>query len=435
MTLEEHLKSIAKPQDINTIEQTWQTGSFRPFAWAAFDNSKTLAGHVRLDDPYFDGKLNYAFDEVRQVWYQIDGIDFDSDYTITVDGHYYNIYYHNPDSGQFDYVRTEFVDLNDDNVLSLEFGAGDNRLITGEGHIKADLGAGNDTFLRAPRDNGLWSAEADLGEGDDTADLQGQGADAVKGGGGHDIIQTHGGDDTIHGEDGNDVLNLGTGDDIAFGGKDQDVIYVRQSGTKQIDGGEDLDTIVLSTLEVNQREAALGFGGVVVDLEKATTINGIEFTGSASGKHAVDFKAGLNSIEQVIGTKLNDDIFGTAEADYFGGNSGDDLLNGRGGDDILALHDGNDTGYGGDGDDTIITGDGHDFAFGENDNDKIYVGEFGIKELDGGDGIDTVLFSYIYDFSEESDRSRSIAIDQGRPRSCRQYLRQRVYRFLCQLQK
>jgi Ca2+-binding RTX toxin-like protein len=242
MTLEEHLKSIAKPQDTNTIEQTWQTESFQPFAWAAFDNSKTLAGHVRLDDPYFDGKLNYAFDGLHQVWYQIDGIDFDSDYTITVEGHYYNIYYNNPDSGQFDYVRTEFVELNDDNVLSLEFGAGNNKLITSTGHIKADLGEGDDTFLRMPRDNGLWSAEADLGEGDDIADLLGQGADEVKGGSGRDKIRGGGGNDTIDGGADDDQLYGEDGDDLIQGGNGDDYISAG-AGDDTIDGGDGDDTL------------------------------------------------------------------------------------------------------------------------------------------------------------------------------------------------
>lgn len=91
----------------------------------------------------------------------------------------------------------------------------------------------------------------------------------------------------------------------------------------------------------------------------------------------------------LIGNEQNNTLVGGDQQDNLQGLEGDDTLKGGDGDDWL---------YGGLGSDIILGEDGNDKLFGEEDDDIILPGT-GANEVNGGTGIDTVIYSG--DFSNE----------------------------------
>jgi Ca2+-binding RTX toxin-like protein len=192
--------------------------------------------------------------------------------------------------------------------------------------------------------------------------------------------------DTILGLGGNDSVQGGDGDDLLIGG----------AGNDTLDGGAGSDTVsyvdadpvgMFSFLMINlsgQYVSIIGPGGAPVDT--------------------------LVSIENAIGSAGADWLIGTSGDNHLVGGAGNDMLDGKGGADVLDGGDGNDnlvTGgifgaaapgslmIGGDGVDTIQSGNSNDTMLGGAGDDFLEVSNYATNRvLDGGDGADTLIFTY-----------------------------------------
>jgi len=103
--------------------------------------------------------------------------------------------------------------------------------------ISIDSGNGDDTIDA----RSLRPTTVNAGAGNDSVST-GDGADIVNGGAGNDSINTHGGADRIDGGAGNDTILAGAGDDAIRGGAGDDLID-GDAGDDTIDGGAGADTI------------------------------------------------------------------------------------------------------------------------------------------------------------------------------------------------
>jgi len=137
----------------------------------------------------------------------------------------------------------------------------------------------------------------------------------------------------------------------------------------------------------------------------------------------------VSNVEGIVGTVFDDEIRGDGKANRLWGHDGDDVIHGNGGndqlyggkgDDYLSGGKGNDTVHGDDGDDEIYGQDGNDVIHaghgndqvhggrgadvihggdGSNDlhgdagNDSFHLGGFSTNQVDGGSGVDTIVFT------------------------------------------
>ncbi|MEP6335911.1 MAG: VCBS domain-containing protein [Anderseniella sp.] len=98
-------------------------------------------------------------------------------------------------------------------------------------------------------------------------------------------------------------------------------------------------------------------------------------------------------IENAIGGSGDDTLDGNDLDNVITGNAGEDTINGHFGNDTLYGGDDNDTLNGGEGNDWLEGGDGVDKLFGGDGNDTIvYDAADDFAFVDGGDGLDTLLF-------------------------------------------
>ena len=172
---------------------------------------------------------------------------------------------------------------------------------------------------------------AELGDGNDTADVSGAstdltggtGDDTLRGGALRDILRGGGGTDTLRGNAGTDTLVDG---DVS-GSADRDTL----------DGGADNDFVSYD------RTAP-----VIVDLAD----------NAGDGETGEDDR--LTDVENVSGGRGNDTLRGDAGPNVLQGGEGDDTAEGREGDDYLGGFTGNDTLSGGPGRDDIEAGAGDD---------------------------------------------------------------------------
>ena len=255
---------------------------------------------------------------------------------------------------------------------------------------------GNDTLISI--ENVIGSNFNDI--------IQGNGFNnKLEGRGGADILSGLGGNDELLGGAGNDTLNGGAGNDTLNGGADNDT-FVSGAGSDRLDGGTGIDTVSYEGVS----------NSVFVNLA------------SGAGNHLVGLD-GLNNIENVVGSNFMDVIFGDNNNNVLEGNAGADELNGGAGNDILNGGVGNDMLTGATGIDTtsyqnasgavqvnLTTGrasgaDGNDTLtsieniIGSNFNDTL-TGDAGNNRLDGGEGIDTVIY-------EDATRSVSVNLFRG----------------------
>ncbi|MBC2778230.1 calcium-binding protein [Parasphingopyxis marina] len=159
------------------------------------------------------------------------------------------------------------------------------------------------------------------------ADMQGVGADYIRGGLGNDRIYGLGGNDLLRGDEGDDYLDGGDGNDLLRGG----------SGTDYFVGGDGEDRISLFHLDATQ--------GAYVDLRKQFVYN--DGYGNAEK---------LVSIEGVgQGTQFSDTFIGTDARNVILGDW-QDKIEALGGDDYVQV--GGAPGYadGGKGNDTLSFG-------------------------------------------------------------------------------
>jgi Ca2+-binding RTX toxin-like protein len=293
-----------------------------------------------------------------------------------------------------------------DRYSSIEWAGGSaaaDRLRGTDGNNLLAGGAGDDLLIGGGGDDTLWGeGESDILYGED-------GADALHGLQGDDRLFGGGGNDLLNGAEGNDVLgdDGGTGDDILNGGAGDDIL-LGSTGADTYDGGIGVDSL-------DFRASA---AGVRVNLSSAL-VSGVSANrgsgGDAEGDLYVD-----RSIENLTGSELDDELSGTdlanrlsgrggadrlnagAGSDFAEGNSGADIIRGEAGDDTLSggsenddLDGGteNDTLYGETGNDTLAGGAGVDSLWGGDGDDIIHLTAAGEDLVDGGAGIDQVVYT------------------------------------------
>lgn len=167
----------------------------------------------------------------------------------------------------------------------------------------------------------------------------------------------------IVGTDGRDHFDLFSLNDTANGGAGDDIVFAG-SGDDHIFGGIGVDTI---------------YGELGND-----SLSGDDGDDSVSGGEGSDSIFGGNGSDVLNGDAGNDSLFGGDGGDTVLGGQGDDYLSGGAGRDSLS---------GGDGKDTLSGGEG---------SDLLYYSTSGDIRIDGGGGVDAVLFrfpksSYIFD--------------------------------------
>lgn len=136
------------------------------------------------------------------------------------------------------------------------------------------------------------------------------------------------------------------------------------------DGGSGIDAISFENTVHSGDQT-----GVLVDLAPLDASDAYTQIGGDSSRYA---RIGLQSVENVIGSREADTIFGDEAANVLQGTDGSDYIDGRSGDDFLYGDDGPS------GDDTLIGGLGNDSLAGNGGNDLIL----------GGDGIDAAIYLF-----------------------------------------
>lgn len=304
-----------------------------------------------------------------------------------------------------------------DKLIGIEnvYGSAFNDTLTGNAEANMLVGdAGNDIVSGGKGDDTLWGDAGndtlDGGDGDDYM-VGGAGDDIIKGGAGVDwssyenatagvtvdltktAAQDTGGagvdtltgvellygskfddvltgdakDNYLWGSDGNDKLYGGAGDDHLSGG----------NGVNTIDGGAGWDTV----------DYAFSDKGVTINLSGAP----------APQIPIPDGVDTIISVEAAMGSAYNDYIVGNDAENYLFGDAGDDVLFGIGGHDTLDGGDGND----------VLRGSYRkpgDMLLGGAGRDQIIVwtgegSEGAATIVDGGAGVDDLIFSSTYDIT------------------------------------
>ncbi len=294
---------------------------------------------------------------------------------------------------------------------------GDDRICSGDGNDLVRGGPGDDRIAGQVGtdvivfDDAKRSVDADLeagaarGQGADVlrslegirgspfADVLtgGPGAESLFGDDGNDTLVGAGGTDSLSGARGGDVLRGGPDDDLLDGGVGNDVI----------DGGSGVDAtyyqLAPRSVSVNLATGeAVGNGRD--SLLRLEAVLGSEFDDSITG----------DEMGNILVGGLGDDLIdGKAGLDALQGNAGDDLLRGGLGFDVAsyatapgavdadlvagsALGDGNDLltsieGVNGSIFDDVLLGD---------DQRNLFLGGFGNDVIDGGAGVDTLVFVF-----------------------------------------
>jgi hypothetical protein len=224
--------------------------------------------------------------------------------------------------------------------LTMNAGAGNDRLTVGCSGSDIDLGPGDDDAVMASRVAAAGTNSIRGGDGDDRivgiAD-----ADAFQGDAGRDFLRGGDGDDALDGGLGNDVLEGDNGADTLSGGAGRDTLD-GGLGTDQMNGGDGDDT---ATYEDRTAPLVLSLDGVANDGEPGEN------------------DALAADIEDVIGGAGDDTITGNPGANEIDGGDGGDVIDGGGGRDTIDGGAGNDRITSRDGvQESVDCGDGNDLA-------------------------------------------------------------------------
>ena len=276
----------------------------------------------------------------------------------------------------FDFNGTDLFDggVGYDSLLLIPSDGRDLRISVPNGEI-LDSRPGLQTFRSIDRI--ISGAGNDLMQGDDNANYfyGSAGNDTLYGGGGNDGLTPDSGDDTVYGEAGNDTIYIYNFD-----------------GTDTLDGGEDLDTLVLTPSDNRDLDVDLSRGSVLDGRPGDQFFKAIENIGTGGG---------------------NDLIRGDAADNHLNGDAGNDEVYGDAGNDEVVGGDGNDTLFGGVGNDILKPGSGDDQVYGDAGDDRVSVYDFnGTDLLDGGDGYDILLLDPIDDRNLDVDLNRGTILDQ-----------------------
>ncbi|MEM1256482.1 MAG: lectin-like protein [Cyanobacteria bacterium P01_H01_bin.21] len=192
---------------------------------------------------------------------------------------------------------------------------------------------------------------------------------------GNDRLEGGNGSDTLYGGAGNDTLTPGSGNDRVFGDNGNDTVKVHDfNGTDFLDGGGGQDILILNPTDNRDLDVDISRGTVLDNLPGLQT---------------------FQNFERIIT------------------GAGNDILRGDETSNQLEAGDGNDTIYGGAGDDFLSPGKGNDTVYGEAGDDAISVHDFnGLKTIDGGEGIDTLIL-FPSDFRDlDVDLERGNVVDR-----------------------
>jgi Ca2+-binding RTX toxin-like protein len=216
----------------------------------------------------------------------------------------------------------------------------------------------------------------------------GSGADNLTGGALSDLFHGGSGNDTLKSLAGNDILYGGAGVDLLEGGDGNDILQATYSTqfdahADKLYGGAGDDQ-----LRINHGDFADGGTGsdrIYVDLSNQATGVSFTFTNGTVVVNSVTKFTAAESLE-FYGTSGNDTVTAGTLNDVLVGNAGSDTLRGGGGNDSLYDGAGNDKLYGDAGNDTLVR-----------------TVEAGVDIIDGGAGIDTLMFNF--------DSERSVILD------------------------
>jgi len=231
---------------------------------------------------------------------------------------------------------------------------------------------------------GVWSAHAELGDGDDRGTLDMPSISSVHGGEGLDTLAVSTvnpptGPVEAFGDAGNDVLTGGSGQVILRGGAGDDRVVAGPDGGL-LDGNEGDDELTGGSA----RESLIGGAGrdTISAGDGDDRIDGDQFSGGdADVIHAGpgnDTVLAGRGDDVVSGGPGNDALHGAAGNDRLAGDEGDDALNGQPGDDALDGGVGSDDLAGGDGRDRLTGGPDADTLRGETDDIACGSGEDGV---------------------------------------------------------
>ena len=301
--------------------------------------------------------------------------------------------------------------------LTVNGGAGNDRITGSRGKDKLDGGDGNDVIV-----GGRGIDSVDLGTGNDLyAYSVGHGNDSVQGGAGIDTLRIT----CINGEDTFSIQDIGLG---ALSIAEPSVSpFLTAAGIERIQiralGGADFFAVTDLT-DSGVKEVAIDLaasvGGTVADTDADTvsiqdaTIGGPAIEIESSGSNV--FVSGLTEEIRIAHAGKNDTLLvrgsigsdvidatglavgkillrleGDSGDDFLFGSDGNDRATGGAGNDVASLGAGNDLFVGGAGNDVASLGTGNDRASGDAGNDLVLLGAGNdVFIWRPGDGIDTV---------------------------------------------
>jgi Ca2+-binding RTX toxin-like protein len=268
--------------------------------------------------------------------------------------------------------------------LTLDGGAGNDKITGGEGADVIFGGAGNDTVA-----GGKGADVAFLGEGDDRFTWNtGDGNDTIEGQGGVDSVR-------FNGADAAETIQV-----IANGGRvlltdslDSVTLDLNQVEKLEIRAEKGADSIVVGNL------TGTGVSNLAVDLGSDSDADKVTAQGSINGDTLKIASSGSNVTISGLAGEVTLSHVGTADALTINADQGDDIVDaGKLGANKLHLTlnggAGNDTITGSAGDDIINGGQGNDTALGGAGNDRfLWNPGDGSDSLNGQAGFDTLGFN------------------------------------------
>ena len=282
--------------------------------------------------------------------------------------------------------------------LTVDGGAGNDRIAGGDGNDTLIGGDGNDTII-----GGRGADTMIGGNGDDTFVWNpGDGSDVIDGQGGHDTLQ-------FNGSNANEKIDLSANGSHLRLTRDVGTVTMDTSGVEQVNvvalGGADTITVNdLSQTDVTGVNVDLGGtpdSGVGDGQADTVIVNGtahadaIQIAGSGTSFAVARLQATVavqgsdGSSDQLVVNALggNDSVTAaglpaTAVGLTIDGGTGNDFITGGDGNDMLFGGDGNDIVIGGRGNDTAFLGAGNDtFVWNPGDGSDIVEGQGGRDTL------------------------------------------------------
>ncbi|WP_319244450.1 calcium-binding protein [uncultured Propionivibrio sp.] len=281
-------------------------------------------------------------------------------------------------------------------------------------------GDGNDTITSGGTGNTV-----DGGAGDDVIIQQGYGANVLRGGEGNDtVVYSYYASTVIEGGAGDDVIKP-TGNRYAYNSTAN--TFAGNAGNDRIESGGSTDTYLFNRGDGQDTINDYGYcyyNNSVVGMDRVVFGAGIttaDVTATRSGDNLVikvsdpanptatdritveNWLSSEYRIEQVL--FADGTVWTAADLCSLSGGGTDasetlttwretTFIDGKGGDDVINACDGNAVVYGGDGNDTITDSYGSDTIEGGAGDDVINDHGAGSNVLRGGEGSDTVVYSY-----------------------------------------